>query len=398
LKKKYSVFSEIQSYREQLELKHLRSQNILVSLSVFLLMILTFVYMIIAKYPFVTVFGFTIGYFVILLFNFAFAAYAVDHFYYLKLNKYLTSLSLFTLIITLIIYFKSPSFIPLLFVAYAICSIYKDIKILLGITLYFVFSIIMITLSYDNIFEFQTPLAFKHLSIGFFVFLFLAILLISSFIIVKEKTFFYNNIAFAKEKEYRNLNLLLEFDNKLKEKSYKKDYYYDKSKEFLLKLSNDLNIKDDFTEKIDIIQLLDQGVEKNTLLKQFPNFNLEDINRLQKLTINSQSELRRLMVKIKHSQLKKLKQREIFSATHFQSFNKQTDTLDVKILCFAVFLVSLKKGLPGMKIISDEEIYDTIINSNLYYFFDAKVLKIYQENPKVFETIINDAIPSGGVI
>ena len=360
-------------------------------MSIISMMILTVVYMYLTKYPFLSIIGFVIGYLVILMFNFATVAYSKDHYYYLKLNKHITSISLFTLILTMIIYFKSPSFVPLIFVAYAVSAIYKDTKVLIGTTVYFIFSVLMLIINFKYIFEFQNTIVIKNLAIGFFLTLFLLILLASSFIIINEKTFFYNNIAFAKEKEYRNLDLILEFKSKLKTNNLiNHQDYYQKTKKILQEFSKKIEIEDVFSEKIDILAKLDLGVNKKEILSSHPTFNKVDLDRMEKLLIYKTSKLSKLMLKIKNSSIKKYKTREIFSSTHFQSFNKQSDTIEVKILCFVVYFVALKRGLSGMKPLTNQELFDTFINTDLYYFIDPKVIKIYRDNADVFNTIVDE--------
>ncbi|MFA7075441.1 MAG: hypothetical protein WC152_02100 [Candidatus Izemoplasmatales bacterium] len=388
--KKYFIFPETQHYREYLEFKHLRGQNTLVAFAIFFMMILTLAYMLISNYPAASIIGFGLGYLVILIFNFASVAYSQEHYYYLKLNKYVTSISLFTMMLVTIIYFKSPSFIPLLFVAYAICSIYKDTKVLLGITFYFVFSMIMLIINFEYLFDFNNAFVIKDLAIAFFVLLFLVMLLLSSFIIVKEKTFFYNNISYAKEKEYRNLALLMEFESKEKTSIIHQKDYYKIIDNLLNEFSQKLDISNPFKEKLEIIEKLSNNIEKSKILNDYPTQTKQDLERLEELLVNKDSELRKLIIKIKHTQTKRYKTREIFSATHFQSFNKQSDSMEVKILCFVVYYVVLKKGLPGMKSLSNQELYDTFINSDLCHFIDPKIIKIYRDNADVFNTIVDE--------
>jgi len=390
LKKKYFVFPETQYYREYLETKHFVGQNALVVMSIILMMLLTVLYMFLANYQILPILAFVVGFLVILMFNFATVAYSKEHYYYLKLNKYITSISLFTLILTMIIYFKSPSFIPLIFVAYAITAIYKDTKVLIGTTVYFIFAVLMLIFNFKFIFEFQNNIVIKNLAIGFFLILFLLILLASSFIIINEKTFFYNNIAFAKEKEYRNLDLILEFKSKLKTGSISNQDYYQNTKEILQEFSKKIEIEDVFSEKIDILQELDSGKDKKEILKNHPSYSKYDLDRMEKLLIYKTSKLSKLMLKIKNSSTKKYKTREIFSSTHFQSFNKQSDSIEVKILSFVVYYVALKRGLSGMKPLTNQELFDTFINTDLYYFIDPKVIKIYRDNADVFNTIVDE--------
>jgi hypothetical protein len=392
LKKDYFIYPQTKYYRETLELKHLKGQNNLVLSMIFGLMILTVTYMILSKYPFLPILAFGIAYLVIILFNIAAIAYGVENTYYLKFNKYITSITLFTLVLVKVIYFGSPSIIPFLFVAYAICSLYKDNKVLLTISFYFLFSMLMLIMNFKVIFDFENQVVIKDLAIGFFVIMFLLVLMFSTFIIIKEKTFFYNNVAYAKEKEYRNLDFLLDFKLKNKRNDFHQRNYYQDTEKILDDFSKKIEIPNVFSEKIQIIQDLEKSKDYQSILKEHPDFTEVDLKRLENLVINKKSKLRRTILKIKNSKLKNLKTKEIFSAIHFQSFNKQADSIDIKILCFVVYYVALKKGLPGMKSVSNKELYDTFVNSDFYHFIDPKVIRIFEENEDVFNTIIEDTI------
>ncbi|MDY0317768.1 MAG: hypothetical protein RBQ64_04215, partial [Candidatus Izemoplasmatales bacterium] len=93
MKKKYFVFPETQYYREYLETKHFVGQNALVVMSIILMMLLTVLYMFLANYQILPILAFVVGFLIILMFNFATVAYSKEHYYYLKLNKYITSIS-----------------------------------------------------------------------------------------------------------------------------------------------------------------------------------------------------------------------------------------------------------------------------------------------------------------
>jgi len=395
LKKKYYVYPETEYHQEELEIKHSRGQNTLVALTIFVMMLLTIGYMIFSQYEWRPILGFALSFFAILIVNTALISYARENEYFYKFNKYITSILFFTIIVSLIIYFKSPSFIPLLFVSYAVCSIYKDTKVLQTITIYFIFAIIILIINYKNVFEFQSDYFIVDLAVMFFIFLFLMMLLLSNFIIIKEKTFFYNNIAHAKEKEFRALNLLMDFATKQEHNiAHDRDYYQD-TLDILTEFSQKMDIPNIFIDKINILKLLEQKTAKQKIQKEYPQFTKSDIERLEKLLINQASPLRRITQKIKHTHKNKTHAKEMFSATHFQSFNKQNDSIETKIVCFIVFYAALKKGLPGFKALNNDELHAALINSNFHYFIDPKVIKIYKENYDVFNTIVNEIITGG---
>jgi len=141
---------------------------------------------------------------------------------------------------------------------------------------------------------------------------------------------------------------------------------------------------------------LENQVPLSELKKKYPEYTEKDFNRLQKLLITNHNVLSKIAVKMTKTRESDIKKREIFSGTHFKSFNKPSETTETKIIAFVIFYVALKKGLVGMDQLSDEDIYNTIINTDYYYYIDSRIMKIYQENAEVFEAIISDAFSKGG--
>ncbi|MBI9010140.1 MAG: hypothetical protein JEZ05_08965 [Tenericutes bacterium] len=395
-KRKYA-FSEIEQYREYLEIKNLRGKNKIASGVFLVLMIFTIAYMILANYKFLEIFPIAFGYFLLLAANFVFTSYGELNTTYLKMNKYISTLGMFSMATALIIYFQSPSVIPLLFIAYSICAIYQDISVMIISDIYFLFSLLMIVFNYPDLLLGQNTSNGYSFSIILFSVLFLLMLSISAYIIMKEKSFFHNQISTSKEIEHRNISLLL----KLKHKTNKEDKeflsYYDRTNEFLQAFSDKLEIPNIFEEKIQILKLLESGTEVSKILKDFSDYSVEDIDGLKILLVNKNNEISRISEKISKTKNVDIKKREIFSATHFKSFNKQTDSTEIKIIAFVIFYVTLKKGYLGMFKIDDEHIFNTITNSDYYYYIDSRVMKIYEENSEVFDAIISDAFGKGGI-
>jgi hypothetical protein len=388
---KQRIFPEVEIYKEKIEVKYLVRQNAFVLSLIALLGLLSMTYLIIVQAEIRMIMGLGAAFIVILIFNIASLAYGMTNIEFLKFNKFITSISFFTLIIILILYFQSASFIPLLFLGYLIVAIYKDLKVLGVISLYFVLTISMLLLNYSYLFDFRNNPSTNYIVIGFFVFFFLILLMISTYITTKESKFFYNEISFSKEKEVRNLDLLIELKEKIELETFEHSNFYEKTKGLFKDFSLKLKIEDIFQDKIDIIDKLSHDIDKEVLLKEYPDFNLDDLNRLEKLILTKDSILRKIALKIYYYNQKKIHEKEIFSENHFESFNKSTDDIEVKIISFAIFFVILKKGLPGIKSMSNEALYDAIIKTDFYHFIHPDIREIYEKNPEVFNAIVLDA-------
>lgn len=390
-RKKTYAFSEIVKYREHLELKHLRSKSVIVLGVLFSMMLFAIAYMLIAKFGYIDIIKVGLSFFGVILINMALFSYSLKDGMYLRFNKYISTLTIFTLFVGLIIYLKSPSLIPLMFVAYCLTAIYQDFKVMLISDLYFLFAIVMLIINFPSLFVFKNSSLENGFGITFFTIAFLLMLSISSYIMIKEKGFFYNQISLTKEREYRCIDLLLDFKEDPTEYIDDKDAFYKKTNELLKDFSKKIEIPNIFEEKINILMDLNNNVEKSEILKKYQGYTEEDLNRLENLTIKKTSKIYKIIMKLLNTDESEIKQREIFSATHFKSFNKQSESIDTKILAFVIYYVSLKKGFTGMNPLTNDELYNTLVNTDYYYYIDPRIMEIYRENADVFNTIIEDA-------
>jgi hypothetical protein len=391
LNNRNKFFPESNQYKEKAEIKYLVRQNLFVLSLIVSVGILSLAYLLFIQAPLRIIFGLTAGFIVILVFNIASLSYGKTRVEFFIFNKFITSISFFTLMIIYVLYFKSPSVIPFLFLAYLITAVYKDVKVLAIISFYFVLTIAMLLLNYGYLFDFSNNSDTSYAVIGLFVFLFLSLLMISTYITVKESQFFYNQISFSKEKELRNLKLLIDLKKKTDVEIFSEKMYYQKVENLFDDFSKKLKINNIFSEKIDIIRQISKDKSTDDILKNYPEYSKEDIERLKVLVLNESSRLRPIAMKIFYFNQKDIHEREIFSETHFQSFNKSSDSLEVKILTFSIFYTILKRGLSGTKPLTNEEIYKAVINSEFYYFIDPKIRSIFKENPDVFDFIYKDA-------
>lgn len=395
-KKKTYAFAEIEQYREYLEIKNLRSKNLIVSGVFFALLVFTLTYMLVARFPWTTILPLSIAFLLVLAISFVFTSYGEEDYSYLKISRYILTLGMFSVVTAMIILFQSPSLIPLLFVVYCLLAIYQDLKVMIISNLYFVFTMIFIVLNYPALLMAQNTTAGTNFSITFFAILFLIMLSISSYIIMKEKAFFYNQISKSKEVEYRNIDLLLKLRKQTHRHPKDVEQYFTEVNTFLKAFSDTLELPNIFEEKLQILADLENHLAYDEILEKHPDMGVNDLHRLNNLRISNQTALDRIAVKISKTKTMDIKRREIFSATHFKSFNKQTDTTEVRVIAFVIFYVALKKGLVGMDKISDEEIFDMITKTDYYYYIDSRVMRIYEENANVFQAIIDDAFASGG--
>ena len=387
---KVELFPNINQYKVDLERKYLVRQNRFALSLISVIGILSVIYLVFTHQGLKLIVGLSLGFFVIIFLNILAISYSDNQVEFLKLNKFITSISFFTLMSGFVLYFKSPSFIPFLFIAYLIAAVYKDIKVLAIISLYFVFTMVMLLLNYKELFNFQTNQSPNHFVIGVFVILFLTLLMISIYITIKENQFFFNQISFSKEKETRNIELLIHLKDQIDVSSVFHPDYYDALRQFFDAFTQKIDSRNVFDEKLSVMEQLSKGVSKEEILKAHQDLSPKDLHRLEHLVLSQDSLLRKIAMHVFYYNQQEIHKREIFSETHFESFNKSMDDLEIKIVAFVNFYVLLKRGLTGMKPMSKDEIYHMLIHTDFSYSLHPKIREIYQENADVFETIYYD--------
>lgn len=386
------MFSEIESYREDLEIKHLRTKNHFVLGLLSVMMIMTLIYMLVTGFPTQEAIALFVGFLLVIIFNVSQLAFGREDYHFYQLNKYISTLGVYVLAIAIIFIFESPSAITALFVAYAISAFYQDLKVMLISNLFLLFTVIMIMLNYPEYLDFQNSNTENEFGIAIFFFAFIMILTVSSFIIIKQKRFFYNQIALSKETEFRNIELIIDLHQKTTKAELPVESYYQKTSAFLEAISKKIGVENAFSEKLKLLLELEKGSSKNELMDKYPTYSKEELERLENLLISGKHKLRKSAIKMGHTFNVEVKKREIFSETHFKSFNHQTDHLDVKIIAFAIFYSALKRGIPGLPPLNDQVIRNTLTSTDYYYYVDPKVIRIYERNSEVFDAIADDVL------
>jgi flagellin-specific chaperone FliS len=390
-KQTYS-FPEIEDYREQLEIKHLRSKNHIILGIIFFFMLITMAYMIFGGFELVYILSLLVGFLGVIFFNIASLAYGNEDSSFYNLNKFITSLGVFGLATAMIFIFKSPSFISGLFIAYAIAAFYQDLKVILISDLYLFFTILMIMWNYPEYLSFDNAQVETDFGTFFFIILFVLLLTISSYIIIKQKRFLYNQLALSKESEFRNIDLLISAEKEAIKRKIEISKYYRAVESFTQAFSEKLKIDNIFSEKLKIMLAMEKGTPVSTLLSKYPHYTSADLIHIEDLLISANHKLRKTIIKISKMRDLVIKKREIFSETQLKSFNQPSDSLEIKIIAFSVFYVSLRLGSELLKPLSSQEIYNILIYTDYYYYNDPQIMHIYQENHEVFDTIVNDYI------
>ncbi len=382
-------YAQLDRYKESLELAHLKTKTLIVNALVFVFGIVV-LYFLIETNAGTTMILSTMTMFVVLfIINFAFYSYDEDHYNNLKISMYINTLGVYIITIALILRFQTPSIFTSLFIAYALSAIYQDFKAMMLSNFSLFISGSILILRYPDIFKLSGNADSQTFYILVFLIVFVLLLSLSSYILIKRKTFFYNQLAQIKESEVRNTDLLLEIEKINTESDLDSDSYYSSLLKFSDELSTKIGISNIFDEKISILR--DSAIlSMQEILDKYPEYNQKEINELMNLELKINNKMRKVGIKASQSQGIEVSRKEIFSESQFKSFNHQGDSNYVMIIAFVTFYSLLKIDKPYLNELEEEKIKDILYNSEYFHRIDRNIINIYLDNNEVFDTIVKD--------
>jgi len=385
------TYKQLETYKEILELHHIKIKTLIVNIIniVFAFVVAYFLYRLNTDTN--LIFGISFMFVMLLLINILLYSLTEDLYNNLKIAMYINTLGEFVVAITLIIIFQTPSVFTSIFLAYAIASIYQDSKVMLISNFALFISGFILAFNFDNIFSIPGNSATQNTFIVIFLFLFVLLLTLSSYILIKRKSFFYNHLAQIKESEVRNMNLLMEIEYSRTKKVLKHEEYYKALEKFSNELSKKIGIENVFNRKIKLLRDLTK-YSMPEILQRYPEYSPEQIEELKYLELAINNKMRNIGIKASKTRDVEVSRKEIFSESQFKSFKHVNDDRYVKIIGFVVFYVLLKMDKLYLNELEEDKIKDILYNSEYFYLIDRDILEIYLNNNEVFDTVVNDIL------
>lgn len=378
---------DIQKHKDELEFKYLKKKIIIVNVILVILVAPLMVILYLSNVPIdrLLIYGLFMG--VLAAVNIAFYAYD-DYFNSLKLSVYVTSLGIYMISITLIMELQTASSFTFLFISYAIVSVYQDKKAALINNISLLFFGIIFIWQYADIFRVDNTNV-EIFYIYVFLIVFVALLSVSSFIIINRKRFLYNKLAQIKESEIRLLGLMQNLKTTYDSNAFNYEDYVKKFKVFSENLTKKIDIDNVFETQIQLLKDL-ESLSDTELDNKYSNFTYEEIQELKQFYIHKHSKINYML--FKSSQVLNLEYDEkISSENMFVSFNNINDSRYSKIIAFAVFYTLLKVDKEYFKSLDDFTIKTMLQNTEFKYLLDPKIADIYYGNFEVFNKIFEDA-------
>ena len=382
-------FPQLEIYKESLELAHLKKKTIIFNLFVFVLAGLLLYFLLQMNIDVDIIISTMIMFVVLLTINLAFYSYDNDHYNNLKIAMYISIMGLYIISDSLILRFPTPSIFTILFLTYAITSIYQDYKAMILSNSSLFISGILLILRFPTIFEIVGSNESQTFFILVFLIIFVTLLSLSSYILIKRKTFFYNQLAQIKESEVRNMELLLEIEKIKTNRTLNTKEYYESFIEFSKHLSKKIGIENVFERKIELLKDLKE-MDISEILAKYPEYTLDEINEIKYMELDVHKKMAMIGIKASKSYGIEVSRKEIFSESQFKSFKHFGDNRYVKIISFVLFYTLLKLDKPYLEKLEEEKVKDILLNSEYFYRIDREIINIYLENNDVFDTIVKD--------
>ena len=387
-------FKQLEIYKESLELIHLKRKTIIFNLLVFILAGVVLYFLLQLNAESEIIISTMLMFIILFLVNLAFYSYDKDHYNNLKIVMYISTLGVYIISVSLILQFQTPSMFTALFLTYAITSIYQDYKAMILSNSALFISGTLLILRYPAIFEIVGNTESQTFFILVFLFVFVVLLSLSSYILIKRKTFFYNQLAQIKESEVRNIDLLLEIEKIKTKKTIDINEYYDSLKLFSKHLSKKIGIENVFERKIELLIDL-KSMDIQDILSKYTEYTLDEVDEIKYMELEAEKKMIRIGIKSSKSQGIEVSRKEIFSESQFKSFKHFGDAHYVKIISFVLFYTLLKLDKPYMSELQEEKVKDILLNSEYFYRIDRDIINIYLDNNKVFDTIVKDHMKGG---
>lgn len=382
-------FPQLEIYKESLELAHLKRKTIIFNLLVFILAGLVLYFLLQMNVGSEIIISIMIMFIVLMIINIAFYSYDSDHYNNLKIVMYISTMGLYVIAASLILRFQTPSMFTILFLTYAITSIYQDYKAMILSNSALFISGTLLILRFPDIFEIVGSSESQTFFILVFLIVFVVLLSLSSYILIKRKTFFYNQLAQIKESEVRNMELLLEIENIKTNKKLNAEEYYESLKTFSQHLSKKIGIENVFERKIELLKDI-KTMDISDILGKYTEYTLEEINEIKYMELDIQKKMRMIGIKASKSYGIEVSRKEIFSESQFKSFKHFGDDRYVKIISFVLFYTLLKLDKPYLLELEEEKVKDILLNSEYFYRIDRNIINIYLDNNEVFDTVVKD--------
>ncbi len=389
-------YSQVQSDKEaqSKEIFYMRRKAFFVSIVLAVVLVLAVIALYIAEASIVSLIIYSLLVMAVISLNllfFRFPRFFPD----IKLAASLTVLGLYLLSLGLILEMRVPSIFTILFLSYAISAIYQEVRssVLNNLALFFVGVIIIFR--FPEFFHTEEGITPDTAYLFVFLLVFVALLALSSFILLKRKRYYFKQLGRIKEREHKVIDTVFRLRENYAGHTFDHEEYYDKLESFAHEFSRHIGVEDVFKERIDILR--DMGeLSVDQLVDKYTDYSVGDLRELAQLELSKNRKMRYVAFQASQAQHIEISRKDMFSERWYPTLNHHKDNFEVQVVAFAVFYAFLKTEKPLNRVITDEEIMEILSLEEFTGLIHPSILEVFYNNTNRFVEIVEQAFAKGG--
>jgi len=308
----------------------------------------------------------------------------------IRLAVYVTIVGMYLLSIGLIVELQDPSVFTMLFLSFAIISIYQELRTnIVNSAFLFVIGSGVLFL-FPEVFNVEEGITLNTFYLFVFLLLFVALLSLAFFIILKRRLRIYTLLAQAKEREYRTMEWFFNVRQHYTQQPFDARRYYEQMKNFSASFCKGLGVEGPvFQERIAILEELGTKTS-GEVLEKYPDYTEEEIAELKQLELDVYKKMRYIGLQLSQRPYVELKRPDVISGETPASLDHRKDSYEVKIVAFAAFYAYLKVHRPYRKRFSMAELYSIMESQAFEGVFPETFIKTLKKHQKAFERVMSD--------
>ncbi len=315
-----------------------------------------------------------------------------------RLPMHVTILAVYVVFMSLVVELQSPGVFTLLFVAYAIVALYQErTATVINNVLVFLIGMLAI-LQYGDMFRNIGVDRTQVIDIMVFLFIFAALLSLTTSVLLKRKKHYLSQIAAIKEDEVRALEIVTALKDKYRRTPMKPEEYYDQVAEFSNALAEKIGMKNVFSDRIILMKYLDKQAKEGSDEAQETRGDTaarQAMNEVNEMLVAPQGKLQHIMYKASQLAGNDTMMASGESLRQFPSLKHTFDRMYTRIIALSAFLVVMYVDKPYLDGLSVKEVVGLLQQTDTSYLIDSDLLTLLKENRDVVEQLIELALKRG---
>ncbi len=311
----------------------------------------------------------------------------------LKLATYITTLGLYLLAIGMVSVFENPGMFAVLFLVYAVISIYQELRtsVLNGATLFVVGTVLLFY--FPEVFGGAAGWSPDTLYLFAFLVIFVFLLTAAFLILLKRRRRVFFTSAAVKEEQFNTFELFLSMlpPGRIDKEAAKK--YYEDVERFAKAFSSEVDVPDVFSDKLQWLRRLD--LKDTEAAKGTSTLSHDEVPELHQLLLKRIRKMYYVALKASQQETIRPKSRR-FDLQDETSLPALASDEEVSLVTFAVFVTALSFPKPVHKGLTVEQILNILTSDPFLNPLPEEMLELLKQNKQRIQSIIDDELRGEG--